>query len=425
MKVAVFAAGSQGDIQPCVALSMALGLAGYRVTLAAPANFDRLAQDHGVPFRPVGGDVQQLMASDTGRGFMESGSANPLQSIRAIRTMLAPVALRMAEEAFEACRDAEALICLGVFAAFGLAMAERLDIPLVLIEPTPLLPTRAFPAPSWPVQRDLGGAHNVVSGRAMLGVVWQWYRPFVRDFRRRLGLPALGGAGYHRTLRALARIGAYSPAVIAKPADWPTNVHVTGYCFLDTAASWRPSATLRTFLDGGEPPVYIGFGSMAGSDPRQLADVVLEALARCGQRAVLATGWGGLQSAEVPANVCVLDAAPHEWLFPRMAAVVHHGGAGTTAAGLRAGRPTVIVPFILDQPFWAARVRALGLGPEPIPRKGLTAARLAQAIEMAVVDPAIQRRALACGAAIRDEDGVGRAVAVVRSYVGDPQPNPA
>lgn len=417
MKITVFAAGSRGDIQPCVALSRGLQRAGHRVHLAAPADFAGFAEDHGVAFRPLRGDVQQLMASDTGRNFMETGGGNPLKSIRAIRTLIAPVAKLMAEDAYAACRDAEALICLGVFAAFGSSIAEALDIPVINIEPTPLLPTRAFPAPSWPIQRDLGGLHDALSGRAMLHVVWLWYKPFVNDFRRSLGLPHMTARGFYQSLRTTPMLGAYSPSIIPHPADWPKTLHVTGYLFLDSRPDWEPPADLQAFLDAGDPPIYVGFGSMAGREPEALARIVLGALEATGQRAVLVTGWGGMRPELLPDDVLVIDGAPHSRLFPRVAAVVHHGGAGTTAEGLRAGKPTVIVPFILDQPFWGARVKAMGLGPAPIPRKTLTVERLADAITVAVTDAGIARRAAACGETIRAENGIDNAVAIVESYL--------
>jgi UDP:flavonoid glycosyltransferase YjiC (YdhE family) len=159
---------------------------------------------------------------------------------------------------------------------------------------------------------------------------------------------------------------------------------------------------------------------MAGRNPERLAKLILEALAKSGQRGILLTGWGGLRTELVPDNVFVLDAAPHAWLFPRMSAVVHHGGAGTTAEGLRAGVPSIIVPFVLDQPFWGARVKALGLGPEPIPQKHLTADRLAQAISTAVSDANMRRRAHSYGALIRAENGVGNALKLVKQYLGKP-----
>ena len=198
-------------------------------------------------------------------------------------------------------------------------------------------------------------------------------------------------------------------------------MHVTGYLFLDTQPDWRPAPELQAFLDAGEPPVYVGFGSMAGRNPEQLAGLTIEALARSGQRGLLLTGWGGLRADQVPDHVFVVDSAPHSWLFPRMAAVVHHGGAGTTAEGLRAGVPNVIVPFVFDQPFWGARVKALGLGPAPIPQKKLTADRLAHAIRSAVTDQTMRQRASLCGQAIRAEDGIGNAVNVIRRYFGEPR----
>jgi UDP:flavonoid glycosyltransferase YjiC (YdhE family) len=423
MNITVFAAGSRGDIQPCVALSRGLQRAGHRVRLAAPQDFAAFVRQHGVDLHPLRGDVQRIMAGDTGQRFMERGGANPIRSIYAIRRMIAPVVTQMTQDAYDACRDAEALICLGVFSAFGQSIAEALHIPILHVEPTPLLPTRAFPAPSWPLQRSLGGLHNYLSGVAMLQVIWLWYRPFVRDFRRRLGLPPYSAARWNRALRSTPMLGAYSPQVIPRPADWPPGAHVTGYLFLDGQAGWQPPAELRAFLEAGDPPVYVGFGSMAGRDPERLAGLVLEALAESGHRGLLLTGWGGLRAAAVPETVLVLDAAPHRWLFPRTAAVVHHGGAGTTAEGLRAGVPTVVVPFILDQPFWGARVRAMGLGPDPLPQRGLTAGRLARAIDEAVTDPALRRRARACGAAIRAEDGVANAVRIVERYLSAP-PDP-
>ena len=420
MKITIFAAGSQGDIQPCVSLSKGLQREGYRVTLAAPEDFAGYVQKHDVGFYPLRGDVQKIMASDTGRKFMETGGANPIKSIRAIRTMIAPVMMRMVEDAYTACRDADALICLGVFSPFGQSIAESLNIPNINLEPTPLLPTRVFPAPSWPIQRNLGGLHNYLSGIAMLQVIWQWYSPFVRDFRQRLGLPACSAARFYRALRSTPMLGAYSPSIIPHPADWPANIHVTGAFFLDQQADWQPSPELKAFLEAGSPPVYVGFGSMAGRNPEKLAKLILDALAKSGQRGLLLTGWGGLRAGLVPDNVFVLDSAPHRWLFPRMAAVVHHGGAGTTAEGLRAGVPSVIVPFAFDQFFWGARIKELGLGPDPIPQKDLTADRLAEAIRISVTDAGMKQRANSCGAAIRAENGIGSAVEIIKQYFGEP-----
>lgn len=418
MRITIFAAGSQGDIQPCFVLGMGLQQAGFEVLLTAPQNFAGFVQGHGLRFHPLRGDVQQIMAGEAGRKFMEKGGANPIQSILAMRKMLGPIAIQMMEDALEACHDADMFITLAVFAPLGKTIAKIRGIPLMLVEPTPVLPTRNFPAPGWLVQKNLGGALNRFSGFAMLEVIWQWYRPFVNEFRERFGLRKLNGADFHHILVSTPLLSAYSPTVIPHTQDWSNNVHITGYWFLDTYSDWQPSVELKSFLDEGGPPVYVGFGSMSGNSPEHLAKVVLEALMKSGQRGVIATGWGGMSMTNVTKDVFVLDSAPHGWLFPRMSAVVHHGGAGTTAEGLRAGVPAVIVPFTVDQPFWGNRVKALGAGMEPIPAKGLTTDKLAEAIERVTSDPKMRRRAESIGRLIRSEDGVGNAVQVVKQYLG-------
>lgn len=418
MRLTIFTAGSRGDVQPCLLLGQALQRAGCQVRLAAPQNFAGWAEQSGLDIYPLRGDVQQIMAGETGQQFMQSGSANPLRSVLAMRKMLAPVARQMAEDALAACHGAEALICLAVFATLGQTIAQIHGLPLINVEPSPLLPTRLLPAPGWPLQRSLGGLHNRLSGQAMLRVIWLWYRPFVNELRREHSLPAFGGGDFQRILASTPLLCAYSPAVFPKPPDWPASAHLTGYWFEDTPGAWQPAPELLEFLEQGPPPVYVGFGSMAGQDPARLAAIVTAALQRAGQRGLLLTGWGGLDPADLPAQVFVLDAAPHSWLFPRMAAVVHHGGAGTTAQGLRAGVPNLVVPFIVDQRFWGRRVADLGAGPAPIPAKNLTVERLAAAIQQAASDPQMKARAATLGQAIRTEDGLANAVRLIHQFLG-------
>jgi sterol 3beta-glucosyltransferase len=221
-------------------------------------------------------------------------------------------------------------------------------------------------------------------------------------------------ASFYQILNATTLLGAYSSKVIPQPPDWRESVHITGYWLPDARMEWQPSPELMAFLDAGDPPVYIGFGSMAGEHPEHLAKVVLEAIAKSGQRGLMLTGWGGLHADLIPDNVFMADSAPHSWLFPRMAAVVHHGGAGTTGEGLRAGVPAVIVHFAFDQPFWGARIKAMGLGPDPIPQKNLNADRLANAIRIAVTDAGMNQRAKSYGETIRGEDVLGKAVEVIK-----------
>ena len=181
------------------------------------------------------------------------------------------------------------------------------------------------------------------------------------------------------------------------------------------APTGGPNAALTAFLKRGAPPVYVGFGSMSGAEEDALTTIVLAALRRCGLRGVLATGWGGLGAAELADDMLMLDWVPHDWLFPRTAAIIHHGGAGTTATGLRCGVPQVIVPFFGDQHFWGQRIRELGVGPAPVPRRRLTADRLTAALTEATTDPEVREQARAARTRIRAEDGVGTAVEVFRN----------
>jgi sterol 3beta-glucosyltransferase len=248
-------------------------------------------------------------------------------------------------------------------------------------------------------------------------MMWQAFRPADGLARRDvLDLPRapLLGPFNADCVRGVPILCGYSPAVIPPPPDWGDAVHVTGYWFSDPAEDWTPSPALLDFLQAGAPPVYVGFGSMSTRKPEETAELVLAALERAQQRAIILSGWSGLHTADAPDSVFMLDAAPFSWLFPRVAAVVHHGGAGTTAAGLRAGVPSVVIPFFGDQPYWGQRIADLGVGPVPIARKKLTVERLAQAIGAAAGDPAMRQRAAELGARIRAEDGIARAVAVVQ-----------
>ncbi len=243
------------------------------------------------------------------------------------------------------------------------------------------------------------------------------YRRPINEWRRdRLGLPPPKGEDRLRG-KPVTKLYAYSPSVVPRPADWDESSVVTGYWFLDAPGDWRPQPALVEFLQAGSPPVYMGFGSMFMNGGERKTETVLNALKLAGQRGIIATGWGGLTAENAPQGTFVLDAAPHDWLFPQVAAVVQHGGAGTTGAALRAGKPTVICPFVGDQPFWGRRVAALGVGPPPIPQRKLTAESLANAIEKAVTDQDMRQRAASLGEAIRAEDGVGQAIAIINSQI--------
>jgi UDP:flavonoid glycosyltransferase YjiC (YdhE family) len=316
-----------------------------------------------------------------------------------------------------ACQGSD-LIIGGVAGFFtGFALAEKLNLPFIPAFYFPFTPTREFPnalVPLPPVR--LPGWANRLTHRMAQQMLWLNFRSADNRARQEvLGLSpeSFGGPFAAWEKRNGTVLYGYSSQVIPRPVDWPDCIHVTGYWFLEPDPAWQPPIELARFLEAGSPPVYIGFGSMGSSKGEATTALILKALEMSGQRGVLLSSNLRDRSDRLPPNVFVIDSVPFDWLFPRMAAVVHHGGAGTTSMGLRAGVPAVVTPFMGDQPFWARRVHELGAGPRPIPRRHLTAERLAEAIHTAVSDRSMAEAAARLGEHIRAENGVAEAVAIV------------
>jgi sterol 3beta-glucosyltransferase len=416
-RIAIIAPGSRGDVEPYIALGKGFIKAGNVVRLVTHRDFEALAHAHGLEFWPLEVSVQDIAQGPAMRERLGRGNLLAVMSQMAQEAQRG--ALHLAEVGLAACRGMD-LVLTGIGGLFvGLALAEKLGLPLVQAYYAPFTPTQAYPSFLFPMLPSrLSGSLNRLSYHVARQMMWQAFRPADNLARKGvLGLPAAPFWGPFNGDRAqhYPILYGYSPAVIPRPPDWGNHIHVTGYWFLDAEEDWNPPPALVDFLQAGPPPVYVGFGSMSSRKPEETADLILQALARTQQRGILLSGWGGLSRAESSDSVFVLDSVPFSWLFPRVAAVVHHGGAGTTAAGLRAGVPSVVVPFFADQPFWGQRIAQLGVGPAPIPRRRLTVGRLAQAIEQAVTDQTMRRRAAELGARIQADDGVARAVALVGS----------
>jgi sterol 3beta-glucosyltransferase len=413
VNIGMIALGSQGDVQPYLALGRALAAAGHHVRLVVPQGYP----DPGTPrleLRHVVGDPRSVMDSPEFRALLETGNFIKIQ--RHANALARQVAPDWARTALDACRDMDVL--LAGLGGLNLAqtVAEALNIPVMEAHVVPLTATREFPGPLLPPGAPrLGGPFNRLTYTLIRQMMWQGARLGDGDARREvLKLPPAPFFG-PRARHAAPTLYGISPSVLPRPADWPKDVHLTGYWFLD-AEDWTPPPALSAFLEAGPRPVYIGFGSMGSRDPEATADLVLEALGRSGQRAVLQSGWGGLMRGELPSSVHMSGPAPHTWLLPQMAATVHHGGAGTTAAALRAGVPTTVVPFFGDQPYWGGRVQALGVGPEPLPRRTLSVDGLTHALDSMTSDQAMQERAEHLGEAIRKERGLERATELIEAY---------
>jgi UDP:flavonoid glycosyltransferase YjiC (YdhE family) len=314
------------------------------------------------------------------------------------------------------------LITGSVGLSIAISLAEKYHLPLLQAHLIPITPTKTFPSILVPqTLPDLGGAFNLISHQLNQQIMIQASRPMLNQARQKvLGLPraSLFDPIPASLPKGFPTLYGFSPAVVPAPADWSAENHVTGYWFLDSADDWTPPSALLNFLQAGPPPVYIGFGSMSSRNPQQTADLVVEAIKKTNQRALLFSGWGGLHKEDLPASILMIDSTPHDWLFPRVAAVVHHGGAGTTAAGLSAGIPSIVIPFLIDQPFWGKRVYDLGVGPAPIPRRKLTVDRLAQAIQETVTNTAMRQRAADLGSKIQAEDGIAKAAEIIQQIEG-------
>lgn len=418
-RIVILTIGTRGDVQPFAALARGLKRAGYAVRLAVPENFQDWVTSLGIESASCGGDFKAFVQDPETLAFLSAGLVSRVRHARAF-------GLKMFEavvgDAVRASADADALICHPKI-EFACDIAEAKGIPVMMAGFQPITPTRDFPMLTIPA-RTLGGVLNRLTYKLLYLSRWIYFKDLNRWRRDLLGLGPASRLRAPFTVNGtpIPVLYGFSRHVMPPPRDWPANVYTPGYWFLDAEAEWRPDAALDAFLGAGSAPIYIGFGSMPGEQPKTNFALLQEALERTGLRAVVATGWGGVDAAAAahPDHVHVVDAAPHEHLFPLMRGVVHHGGAGTTAAGLRAGRPTLICPFLVDQPFWGRRVAALGAGPPPLPPKRWTVERLAAALTDLAETDTYRAKAAAVGHAITEEDGIEHAVDAVRKELGSP-----
>lgn len=435
--------GSRGDVQPFVALGKVLkDTYGHRVRLATHPTFRKFVEENGLEFFSIGGDPAELMAFMVKNpGLMPGMDTLRSGEITKRRRGIEEIILGCWRSCIEAGDgmgpppephknnaplDPEAMILPGdpaskPFVADAIIanppsfahihVAEKMGIPLHMVFTMPWSPTRAFPHPLANIQSSNTDVimTNYVSYALVEMMTWQGLGDVINRFRSKtLDLEPLSMIWAPGILTRLHIPTTYcwSPALIPKPQDWGREISIPGFCFLDLATSYTPEPDLAAFLESGPPPIYIGFGSIVVDDPNKLTRMIFDAVASTGVRALVSKGWGGLgaDSVGIPEGVFMLGNCPHDWLFQKVSCVVHHGGAGTTAAGIKTGTPTVVVPFFGDQPFWGAMINKAGAGPAPIPYKKLTAENLAESITEAL-KPETQARAKELGEKIRQEKG--------------------
>ncbi|NUR38466.1 MAG: glycosyltransferase family 1 protein [Streptomyces sp.] len=397
MRILIAAAGSRGDVAPYTGLGAALRRAGHEVTLAAPDGFAALVKEAGLEFHGLpgarGGERQLLRAAaeyvtELGRAFVDLPASS-----------------------------ADLLLLSTTTAPLGRHLAEATGTPTMGAYVVPAAPTGDFP-PVITGARSLGRLGNRTAGRFALRMADRLYAGAVADLRRGLDLSPLTP---HATRRRQEREGwpvlhGFSTVLLPRPADWRPGLDVVGTWWPYVDEARRLPAELEDFLAAGPRPVFIGFGSMAAGQGERLSELAVRALRRAGLRGILQTGAAGL--AADGDDVLTIGDVPHELLFPRVAAVVHHAGAGTSAAALRAGVPAVPVPVTADQPFWAGRLAALGAAPGPIPFRSLTAETLAEALGRVVRGQTYSRAAASAARLMAAEDGADTAVKAVERLAG-------
>ncbi len=415
MHICLIAFGTRGDVQPTIALAKRLQRAGYQVQVAAGTNFEGWIRSHGLEFAGISVDIQALMNSEGGKKWTNNSSSNPLQELQTMRTLFKEHGTEAAHDLYRICESADVIISGFTTLAIidSIATHQKKRHIAALLQPSSK--TRSGAALTNPF---INGNSIVNLGASFLyqSLLWYLFSPVVNPSREQWHLPRHNAAQFRHMLNHLSIVYGFSEQVIPRPADWGEHVAISGYWFLDEP-DWTPPPALSDFLSAGKPPMYLGFGSMSNRNPEATLQLILDALRQSGQRGVISSGWSGLKATDLPDNVYLLESAPHSWLFPRMAGVVHHGGAGTTAAALRAGVPMTIVPHIADQPFWGRRAAEIGVGTRPIPRHKLTTKTLADVLSVLANDNNMRQKAAAVGKIIQSEDGVTRAVEAIQKIL--------
>ncbi|HTY54567.1 MAG TPA: glycosyltransferase [Candidatus Binataceae bacterium] len=419
-RITLLAFGSVGDVVPYLALANGLETAGHDVTFVSPRKFTNLARHHVSNFRPVDEDPQAVLSSPTGQEWLAS-SYNLPKLIAATRKIMEHNLPRYAAHALRESKGADVIVSTNLASLVAAHAAESVGAVHIPAYPMPVTPTAAIPSAMVPLPVSFGNrAANWLSHRLYYIACSLLMNSLANRLRREIfGLRATIAVEPFRSIRnqTVPMLYCYSSAVLPRPPKWKSCTCVSGYWFLPAIPEWKLPSGLDQFIDAGPPPVCISFGSMVDREPERTAEIVIESLRRAGCRGVIVSGWSGVKAVAPSDAIFVIDAVDHGLLFPRMAAIVHHGGAGGTAAALRAGIPAVPVPFFADQFFWAKAIDRLGVSPASVPRKDLSVDSLSKAITEALGNHSYRERARVVAEKLRTEDGVGNAVRFIEQYL--------
>ena len=411
MKITLLTVGSTGDVRPFVLLGRELQSRGHNVTLATFSLFEQLVCREGIRFFPLSGDAEKLMAS------IMNPDTNGITYLPRLEKALRKVAPGLIQDMSDSCLGADAMVC-NFFGSVYYSIAEKHHIPCIQTHFSPLDPNRSFPISSFRNQH-LGSFVNAASYRLGYLLIGLLEHHFLTSWRKENALSSRhprSHPDYQVWGHDVPVIYAASPLLLSRPKEWNSHIRMSGFWLEDPPHEATPPADLEAFLAKADHPIYIGFGSMNSGNMNRLMTIVLRALHASGLSAVVNNGWSGshLKSTR---KVFFTNYVPHDWLFPRVRAVVHHGGAGTVAAGLRWGRPTLVIPFAGDQPFWGNQVFLAGCGPKPLPRESLTVHRMTRALIDLVSHPDYRLKAEALSKGLAREHGVATAADMIEEEI--------
>ena len=400
MRITMVCIGSTGDVRPYIVFGRELKARGHEIAICAFSTFEEQVRQEGMDFKPISGDVKEFMSK------ILNGSSG-VQYLKQVREVMLPYIDTFLKNIEDACADTDAIIAT-YFGEVIQSIAEVRHVPFIQTHYYPMDQNPEAPIASAPGQR-VGKAWSMASYQIGYFAISAIERYYLSDWREAHGMSPRkleATPNYELNGHIIPVLYAMSPLVMPRPTNWGANIHMTGY-WLDNRQSedYQPDPALADFLAAGPKPVYIGFGSMVSGDMDETLGIVMEAVERSGVRAVLARGWGGEDVLSGRKDIFLADFVPHDWLFQQVSAVVHHGGAGTLAAGILAGKPTLVIPFGGDQPFWANRARELGIGPNPISRERLTASRLSKALVELTTTKKYSVAARELGLRLRMENG--------------------
>ena len=411
MRITLLTYGSEGDVQPFIVLGKGLIDAGHQVTLAGPGIFQGRAAKTAIDYVPFPGDPRTMVEE-----LVERAGNQWWRMVSAMAGFVIPLAKDVFSLSVTACQDADLVIHSFLMTNSGYEIARGLNIPDISVQTFPVFTTtKEFPAPAAP-DLPLGSLYRHLTHIMVTQTFWQGSKLIYRKIRNENpDLPPLTAWPFlEKNDWQTPILYTFSPSVVPRPKDWRPDAHICGYLFSKDKTQWSPNPDLAGFMEQGPPPIAVAFGSTRSNRLKTLISKLEEAILESGVRAVFA-GTDEFDT-KIDPSIFKTGYVPYDWLFEHSAAVVHHGGAGTTGKALQSGIPSLVLPFTSDQPYWGRRIMKLGAGPAPLSPRNVSTRQLKDAIQRLLSDQEIRNRAEQIGQLIKKENGVSTAIDLIEQY---------